>query len=112
MAVGCSQLPSPRPLPQGKDYSGVWDSNWGQLTLKQAGKSVHGRYSGFRNGSVSGEADGNVLLFRWTQVEHRQAGRGYFQMDATGDRLEGRWGYFKDRLGGGRWWAVRMIRRR
>ena len=48
-----------------------------------------------------------MFLFRWTQFENRQYGRGYLKMTPDGNRLEGRWGYLKDRTDGGRWWATR-----
>jgi hypothetical protein len=109
--AGCgARLPSAGPLPPGLDFSGVWDTNWGQMTLRQRGENVAGRYRGFRNGSVSGQAQGNLLLFRWTQQENRQFGRGYLRMSADGQRLEGRWGYTKNRTNGGRWWATRANR--
>jgi len=108
---GCgTRLPSPDPLPRGLDFTGTWDTNWGQLTLRQSGARVAGRYRGFRNGSVSGEAEGDLLLFRWTQHENRQFGRGYLKMSPDGQRLEGRWGYGTDRGNGGRWWATRASR--
>ena len=108
---GCSSmLPEPRPLPADRDFSGTWDTNWGQLTLVQSGARVYGRYKGFRNGAVSGTADGDLLLFGWTQQESNQTGRGYLQMSRDGGSLEGRWGYLKDRLEGGRWWAKRVLR--
>lgn len=112
---GCDSIPDPQPLPKGVTFSGTWDTNWGQMSLDQRGGSVegsfrvHGRYKGFRNGSITGTATGNVLLFRWTQVENRQYGRGYLQMSPDRQRLEGRWGYQQDAEGGGRWWATRVV---
>lgn len=102
------RLPAPRPMPQGITLAGVWDSNWGQMTLRQSGVQVHGRYSGFRNGSISGTVEGDLLRFSWTQEESRQFGRGFLQITPTGQAMEGRWGYGQDRFGGGRWWARRV----
>lgn len=107
-AQGClGSVPSPSPLPGGVRYEGVWDTNWGQLQLMQTGQHVHGSYKGFRNGSVSGDADGDVFVFRWTQVESRQWGRGYLKLSPDGQSMEGRWGYQKSHGNGGRWWATR-----
>lgn len=94
-------------MPAGASFAGIWDSNWGRITLQQRGSHVHGTFQGFRNGSVSGQREGNVFRFKWTQVESRQFGRGYLQMSPDGQRLEGRWGYKKNYVDGGRWWATR-----
>jgi len=109
VALGsCSTgLPSPAPLPTGATYEGLWDTNWGQMRLAQRGSHVHGTYKGFRNGSVSGDVDGNLFIFRWTQLESRQWGRGYLQMSPDGARMAGSWGYRKDYGNGGKWWATR-----
>ena len=108
VAQGClGSVPSSGRLPAGVRYAGVWDTNWGQLELMQKGKHVHGRYKGFRNGSVSGDAEGDVFLFRWTQTESRQWGRGYLKISPDGQTMEGRWGYQKNYGNGGRWWASR-----
>lgn len=109
LVVACGPtLPSPGRLPDGKTFTGRWDSNWGLMTLVQSGRHLHGRYAGFRNGSVSGRVDGDLLIFRWTQEESRQFGRGYLQLMPSGNTLEGRWGYQRDRFKGGRWWARRV----
>ena len=106
--TGCTGgIPSPDPLPAGKTFGGTWDSNWGQVVLIQKGTHVSGQYKGFRNGSVSGDLDGNVFIFKWTQRESQQWGRGYLKMKPDGNALEGRWGYKKNYTNGGRWWANR-----
>ena len=106
--VACAPgVPSPKALPAGVSFSGTWDTNWGQMKLEQQGKRVFGRYKGFRNGALSGEVDGNLLLFKWTQHENQQYGRGYLVITPDGSQMEGRWGYKKSRTEGGRWWANR-----
>jgi hypothetical protein len=113
LAQGCSatsSLPSADPLPSDIKYEGLWDTNWGTLNLMQKGNHIHGRFKGFRNGSVSGDADGDLFVFRWTQTESRQWGRGYLKMTPDGARMEGRWGYQKNYVNGGRWWANRANR--
>ena len=107
LGSGCGQLPKPGPLPPGKSFEGIWDTNWGQLKLDRQGSHVHGTYKGFRSGSVSGDLDGNLFVFRWTQWESKQWGRGYLKMSPDGASLEGQWGYGKDYTNGGRWWATR-----
>jgi hypothetical protein len=92
----------------------MWDSNWGQLRLTQRGKKVSGNFSGFREGTVIGELDGDVLAFEWwqkpTEFSGAQRGHGYWQLSPDGTLLEGRWGYQDDDTSGGRWWAQRVAR--
>jgi hypothetical protein len=98
----------PRPLSPGVSFSGVWDSNWGEMRLTQKGKRVFGTFK-YRNGSLAGNLDGDVLHFKWKQQESRYAGSGsgYLQMAPDGQHLEGRWGYSENEIEGGRWWADR-----
>jgi hypothetical protein len=108
LCCSCSgSVPSPRPLPPDVTFAGNWDSNWGKIVLRQRGRQVNGRYTGFRNGSLSGTVEGDLFRFRWTQDEVRQHGRGYLQLTPDGMRMEGRWGYLRDAVQGGRWWAQR-----
>jgi len=107
-ATSCgSKLPDPGPMPPGATFAGVWDSNWGQMRLMQQGGHVHGTFQGFRSGSLSGDANGNLYVFRWTEYKTSQLGRGYLVMSPDGKALEGRWGYQKEYSNGGRWWATR-----
>ena len=108
--IGCgNRLPSPGPIPPGKTFEGVWDSNWGQMKLYHRGNHVHGVFKGFRTGSLSGQAEGNLFTFVWNQQAPRQWGRGFLQMTPDGERLEGEWGYQKNYRDGGRWWASRAV---
>lgn len=104
--IGCAG-PHPRPMRQGISYTGMWDSTWGRMEINQKGKHVWGTFSGFREGSVSGDLDGDVLHFVWDQMVPRSHGRGYFQISPDGLHLEGRWGYYKSPRDGGRWAADR-----
>jgi hypothetical protein len=98
----------PRPLKPGVTFNGVWDSNWGEMRLTQKGKRVFGTFK-YRNGSLAGTLDGDVLHFRWKQTESRYAGSGagYLQLSPDGQHMEGRWGYNDNEIEGGRWWADR-----
>lgn len=106
-ASGCASGPQPRPLPSGVSFAGTWDSTWGKLVLMQQGKHVHGTFTGYREGGVSGDLDGDVFHFVWDQRQPRSHGRGFLQMSPDGTHLEGRWGYLKDEQDGGRWAADR-----
>ncbi|HJZ84774.1 MAG TPA: hypothetical protein VKN99_06355 [Polyangia bacterium] len=105
-ALGCVSGPKPRPLPPGLSFDGRWDSNFHEMSLHQQGTKVWGTVN-YRDGALEGTLDGDVLRFQWHQRENRQHGRGYLQMSADGQHLEGRWGYDTSDDDGGRWWADR-----
>src|SRR5581483_8828331 len=66
---GCATTDSvkPRPLPTGVSFQGNWDSTWGKMVLAQEGGKVHGTFTGYREGAVTGELDGDVFRFIWDQ---------------------------------------------
>lgn len=99
----------PHPLPAGVSFAGTWDSTWGRMILRQSGNRVTGTFAGYREGSVTGEADGDVFRFVWDQMTPRSHGHGYMQMSPDGAHLEGRWGYLKEDADGGRWAADRDL---
>jgi hypothetical protein len=108
LASACgAEIPSPGPMPPGVTFAGNWDSNWGTMKLAQNGKRVFGPFKGFRNGSVSGEQNGDLLTFFWVQKEGNQSGRGYLRISRDGNQLEGRWGYLRSYDNGGKWSAKR-----
>lgn len=108
--AGCAgyERPKPRPLPPGLSFEGVWDSTWGRMELRQEGKHVHGTFTGYREGGMSGDLEGDVWHFIWDQKQPRSHGHGFMQMSPDGQHLEGRWGYMKDDVDGGRWAADRQ----
>jgi hypothetical protein len=95
--------PKPRPLPSNLSFAGTWDSTWGRMVLHQEGKHVAGTFTGYREGGLIGELDGDIWHFIWDQRVPRQHGHGYLQMSEDGGHVEGRWGYEKDDVEGGRW---------
>jgi hypothetical protein len=112
LLVGCAaqlERPRPRALPAHLSFAGTWDSTWGKMVLMQEGRHVHGTFTGYREGGVSGEIEGDLFRFVWDQRVPRQHGHGFMQMSPDGLHLEGRWGYLKDDLDGGRWAADRDI---
>src|SRR5687767_7268106 len=106
VALSCASGPKGRPLPPGVTFDGKWDSNFHEMILHQTGSRVWGTI-GYKDGSIEGQADGNVLRFKWYQRENQQRGRGYLQMSPDGRSSEGRWGYLESDSDGGRWWASR-----
>src|SRR5262249_49362402 len=110
-AAGCAdggERPRPRSLPAGVSFAGNWDSTWGRMLLLQEGTHVHGTFTGYRDGSLSGEAEGDLFRFGWDQRVPRQHGHGYMQLSPDGVHLEGRWGYLKEDSDGGRWAGDRV----
>jgi hypothetical protein len=109
LAGGCSSFERPKPhaLPAGIGFEGRWDSTWGRMELHQEGKHVHGTFTGYREGGVTGDLEGDVWKFIWDQRAPRQHGHGFMQLSPDGQHLEGRWGYMKDDIEGGRWAADR-----
>src|SRR5262245_57447046 len=92
LGVSCASGPKAGPMPQGASFEGHWDSNFQRMELRQEGKRVHGIFQ-YREGSLDGTLDGDLLKFRWWQRENKQTGRGYLQISGDGTHLEGRWGY-------------------
>jgi hypothetical protein len=86
------------------------------MKLMQRGDHVHGTFEGFREGSISGDAEGDVLKFKWIQLVQtfegkspdKIYGRGYFKITPDGDQLHGRWGYDTDYVRDGIWKASRL----
>jgi hypothetical protein len=103
--TGCSGIPrpKPRPLSSGTSFAGTWESTWGKLVLRQEGNRVSGSFTGFREGGLTGTLDGDVWHFIWDQRVPHQHGNGFMQLSPDGQHLEGRWGYLKDDIEGGRW---------
>ena len=111
-ALSCASgydRPRPRALPAGASFAGVWDSTWGKMQLAQEGKHVHGTFTGYREGGLSGDLDGDIYRFVWDQRVPRQHGHGFMQISPDGLHLEGRWGYLADDIENGRWAADRDL---
>lgn len=108
--AGCAtgfERPKPQSLPPSISYAGTWDSTWGKMELMQEGNHVHGSFTGYRSGGITGHVDGDLYRFGWTQLHPESHGHGWMQMSPDGSHLEGRWGYLEDDSNGGRWAADR-----
>jgi len=115
MAVGCAAVPGhpdPRPMAGGVDLSGRWTSTWGTMTLRHEGFEVTGSVA-YRNGTLEGVVDGDLLIFRWSQPRNRDQGvlaaegRGWMRIAPDASALDGAWGYRDRYEGGGVWQAER-----
>jgi hypothetical protein len=107
--IGCGGMSRPKPhaLPTGITFAGTWESTWGKMVLRQEGKRVSGSFTGYRDGGLTGELDGDIWNFIWDQRVPHSHGHGYMQMAPDGQHIEGRWGYLKADSDGGRWAADR-----
>ena len=121
--IGCSAGPSgpktakvkPGPMPEGAKWHGVFFSPlYGGLHIVSKGSTVEGRWERPRKdrwGEIEGEADGNLLRFKWKEHEiglvgpkAMKHGRGYFVYTRSGgeysqDSLEGEVGRGEDEVG-------------
>ncbi len=113
-AVGCASnqvvLPS-REMPAGASFSGLWYTNFGDLTLTQkADGYTRGTfdYKG-QECTVEGKVEGGVFIFDWVQPGDFQVGRrevsgkAYLVISDDGLSCEGEWGYVDNYTGGGKW---------
>jgi len=92
-AAPLSAATTARPL----DVSGVYDSNWGPIELRQNGRDVVGMYDAHR-GALHGTLEGNMLRYEWHSNDGK--GLGVFVV-ATNGQLIGTWGTTDDVAGGG-----------
>ena len=83
------------------DVSGVYASNWEDVTLVQEGRYVHGTYVCCGGGTIEGRIyEGRVIRYRWKQASGSE-GEGVWEIN--GSRLEGTWGTAQSDDDGGRW---------
>ncbi len=113
-------------MPIGGIWDGVYFSQaYGRLELTAKGSMVYGLYESERwHGKIEGEADGNVLNFRWTQFNEdlngksrATTGHGYFVYTAKDEGtlekprithfIDGEWGYGESNTGN-TWKAVKF----
>jgi hypothetical protein len=117
LVSGCavtSGLPSPRDMPEGMSFSGLWYSEqFEHMYLHQQGDQVEGVYAYGPGGQIRGEVRGNLLVFDWEepgsreQVRRTMRGKGYLQLVESDDgyHLVGEWGYNEEHRGAGPWTA-------
>jgi CHAT domain-containing protein/Tfp pilus assembly protein PilF len=87
------------------DFTGIWDSDFGILDLKQTGSKVEGTYSGL-NGMIEGKIDGSRLQFTWKDPVYGE-GWGVFDLVENENRIVGSWGMKGDNNPKGQWNAIR-----
>ena len=75
--------------PPRMDVTGVYDTDFKELTLRQNGSHVSGTYK-YQNGRVEGVLSGYTLIGRWTQSNGQ--GRLVFEFKPDGSGFNGKWG--------------------
>jgi hypothetical protein len=114
----------PGPLPEGGEWNGVYFSTiFGYLHLVSDNKSANGAWrtaSGDAWGEMSGEADGDLLRYQWTErkigaigANATKKGHGYFKYTIPNPgephKIVGEWGLGESDAGSP-WEAVKQIR--
>ena len=96
------------PEPLG-NFTGVWDTTWGEMRLTQSGNSVTGTYE-YSNGTIRGKVEGLTLKGTWAQDEGTAAestGGIEFNLSPSGNSWSGTWDcYSAD--GSGEWTGTRV----
>lgn len=85
------------PLAPASDFSGTWDTSFGELRLQQTGEYVVGDYAG--NGVMVGKVSGSCMAGVFTNGKRN----GVFRFDASSSgsgRFEGQWAWHGNSLGG------------
>ena len=86
-----------------RDISGVYDSQYGRITIMQQGNRITGHYANSAGPAmIKGRIRGDMVMFRWRQGANE--GKGMFTI--RGRRapvLVGTWGTYDSRHNGGRW---------
>jgi hypothetical protein len=84
------------------NVSGVYTSNWDEVTLHQDGTRVRGTYVCCGGGTIDGRiVEGRVIKFHWH--EPRGAGDGEGVWVIKDGRLDGTWGHGQSATDGGPW---------
>ena len=78
------------------DFSGVWQTTYGDMFLEQSGTEVTGWYSYGGMSSIEGTVDQQGRLV-FTYDEGTATGEGWFQLSESGNSFEGEWRATGDR---------------
>ena len=106
---GCSgfERPKPRALPARHQLPGHVGFDVGPPRAAPGRQARVGHVHRLPRGRPDRRARGRCLAFIWDQRNPQSHGHGFMQLSPDGQHLEGRWGYMKDDIEGGRWAADR-----
>ncbi|AET63601.1 hypothetical protein Mhar_0210 [Methanothrix harundinacea 6Ac] len=93
-------LSLPAAFAQSCDWTGTWETNWGEMELQQHGNNtVTGTYT-HDNGRISGTILGDVLIGTWSEDAQEDpymppynAGEVEFTISDDCSSFDGRWRY-------------------
>lgn len=92
------------------DWSGRWETNWGIMTLQQAGDSVTGDYT-HNQGRISGRVVGGKLIGTWSEYPTysppNDAGDVELTISEDCRTFTGRWRYGSEGEWSGDWTGTR-----
>lgn len=72
------------------NFSGYWQTTYGQMRLEQTGTRVTGNYS-TNNGLIRGTVVGTELRFTWEEQDNGTGGGGVLQLSDDGMEFAGPW---------------------
>ena len=89
------------------NIAGIWNTNWGQMILKQHGKYISGTYT-YDKGKLEGVLKGRVLTGKWMEAPTykpcNDSGAIKFTFSLDGKSFTGHWRYgFKGNSWSGEW---------
>lgn len=98
-------------LAQSCDWSGTWDSNWGQMVFQQSGSILTGTYT-HDEGQLQGTVSGNKFTGTWTEVPSRSpphdAGDVELILSDDCNSISGNWRYGSTGDWSGSWTGTRI----
>lgn len=89
---------------QNNEYTGNWNTNWGELNFKQNGNIVSGKFK-YQDTRVTGKIVDNRLVVKWYQ-KNGIKGTGYFLISLDLKIITGRW-VNSDGILSGNWFGVK-----
>jgi hypothetical protein len=93
------------------NFTGTWNSTYGEMVLRQSGRRVTGTYT-FGHGEIEGTINRDTLQFRWIERDSGSSGTGEFILAKDGDSFRGPWGYDgRQDESPGEWTGTRISRR-
>ena len=81
--------------------AGIYDSNWGEVALRQDGLHVTGTYICCGGGNLDGHLAGNHIFYRWQSGGG--SGHGEWTVDMNPHHIAGTWGNGASATDGGAW---------
>jgi hypothetical protein len=93
-------------LSRGCDWTGVWETNYGQIIFLQSGNYVNGTYTYANGGQIHGTTSANNLVGTWTQTD--SAGTLEFTIIEDCNLFSGNWRYGNSGKWSGNWSGKRI----